>query len=99
MATCKNCLHVGVCKAWDSSGEIQKDNYKIFQNCPHFKDRSRFVELPCKIGNKLYLSTESRDKILHLLSALTSDPELFEIVPEKQIKQALAEQEQRNNTN
>lgn len=45
MATCKECLHVEVCKAWDSSGEIQKDNYKIFQNCPHFKDRSRFVEL------------------------------------------------------
>ena len=92
MAICGDCIHFDLC-------EMMYSRIPEIDGCDYFKDHSRFVELPCKIGNKLYLSTESINKIIHLLSTYVSSPELFEIVPEKQIKQALAEQEQRNNTN
>ena len=39
MATCNDCVHVGVCSyAQNSNNE--------FEHCANFKDRSRFVELP-----------------------------------------------------
>lgn len=57
MASCKDCLHVDVCK-----------NIYIFGDmpiCEHFKDRNRFVELPCKIGGELYrIKTVSGKKIV-----------------------------------
>ena len=38
MATCKECVHVGVCSyAQNSNNE--------FEHCANFRDRSRFVEL------------------------------------------------------
>ena len=46
MASCKDCLHVDICK-----------NRVIFGDmpiCEHFKDRSKIVELPCKVGEDLY---------------------------------------------
>lgn len=49
MASCKDCLHVDVCK-----------NIYIFGDmpiCEHFKDRNRFVELPCKVGDTVYYIT------------------------------------------
>lgn len=66
MATCNacnNCLHFEVCQSWDSSGEIAKLNKTIFQSCPYFKDRSRFVELPYSI--------KPRDKVWYILEGLS----------------------------
>ena len=40
--TCKDCIHYAVCKFMD--GEI----------CNHFKGKSRFIELPCKVGDSLF---------------------------------------------
>ena len=105
MATCKDCVHVEVCEditrhklSPSRAKEILPILREHGKTCEQFKNRSRFVELPCKIGNKLYLSMESRDKMLNVLGGLYTDHELFKIVPEKQFKQILAEQEQRNNT-
>ena len=50
MATCKNCLHGDVCFTVLDS-----------MQCQYFKDRSRFVELPCKVGEKIfYFDTKGR---------------------------------------
>ena len=43
MATCKECVHNNICNL-----------QHIEKYCDHFKDRSRFVELPCKIGDIVY---------------------------------------------
>ena len=68
MATCKECLHFEVCRmhyrqkcelAYDTQKEV---NYAIKRAekgspiCEHFKDRSRFVELPCKLGDTVYIA-------------------------------------------
>lgn len=44
MATCKECVHVDAC--------LESDKDLI---CRDYKDSSRFVELPCKVGDHLYV--------------------------------------------
>ena len=44
--TCKDCLYHHICKIIDVLGEIQGNA----ECCLQFKDRSRFVELPCKVN-------------------------------------------------
>ena len=51
MATCRDCIYQKMCKAIDAIGEFQEGA----ECCNNFKDRSRFVELPCKVGDKVYL--------------------------------------------
>lgn len=50
MASCKDCLHVDVCKSKDIFGDMPV--------CSHFKERSRFVELPCKVGDTVYVKMQ-----------------------------------------
>ena len=53
MASCKDCLHYEACESqvprtfWNSE--------TFYYHCKCFKDRTRFVELPCKVGDKVYL--------------------------------------------
>lgn len=53
MATCAECVHVGVCSKKNLHVVVGMNitprfKYKrIEQDCEHFKDRARFVELPC----------------------------------------------------
>ena len=72
MATCKECVHVGVCRYY--TNELAKANgipLKLEEverllecdDCENFKDRSRFVELPCKVGDRLYV-TISKSKYI-----------------------------------
>lgn len=61
MASCKDCVHVEVCcekylHVVVGMNITPRFKYeRIEQECEHFKDRSRFVELPCKVGDKVYL--------------------------------------------
>lgn len=43
MASCKDCLSYCSC-GWTYNAE----------HCKHFKDRNKFVELPCKVGDIVY---------------------------------------------
>lgn len=56
MATCKDCLHVEVCKDHLCHG-FSADG------CQHFKDRSRFVELPCKPGDIVFYMNRYRRNV------------------------------------
>ena len=51
--TCKECIHYDICLIRD---ELSDDESKVVSvlECEHFKDRSRFVELPCKVGDTVY---------------------------------------------
>lgn len=50
MASCKDCLSVDVCKNRDIFGDMP--------TCEHFKDRTQFIELPCKIGATVYVKMQ-----------------------------------------
>lgn len=64
MATCKECLHVETCKAIvtiiNEATELQIDDdiettIDADLTCEYFADRSRFVELPCEVGDTVYI--------------------------------------------
>lgn len=40
--TCKDCVHYKPCF------------YANIDNCEYFKDKSKFIELPCKVGDKVW---------------------------------------------
>ncbi len=57
--TCKDCIHYEACKnLYETHGDgLSGDSYV----CDYFKDRSRFVELPCKVGDKIYFVFDYRN--------------------------------------
>ena len=67
MASCKDCVHYEVCQmhykqkcelTYETEREVEiamrKAQKAVDIECDYYKDRSRFVELPCKIGEKIY---------------------------------------------
>ncbi len=55
--TCKDCVHYEVCK---DDVELHHDFYDCLEvdgvenHCEYFKPKSRFVELPCEVGQTVY---------------------------------------------
>lgn len=55
--TCKDCIHYEVCKQkynhlYESYSILDAEN--IESVCKSFKNKSKYIELPCNIGNKVY---------------------------------------------
>ena len=53
MASCKDCMHEKVCDYFE--GDLNEEGA---ENCVYFKDRNRFVELPCKVGDTVYVKMQ-----------------------------------------
>lgn len=45
--TCKDCIHCDVCQ--------YKELPIIAEQCVDFKDKSKYTELPCKVGDEVYV--------------------------------------------
>ena len=59
--TCKDCIHHEVCKEDNTALCGYALVESTAENCDYFKDKSRFIELPCKVGNTIYqLDTAGR---------------------------------------
>ena len=55
--TCQDCLFYelcNICNDFDEYGYPFKYNRCELEECECFKDKSRFVELPCKVGDTVY---------------------------------------------
>lgn len=55
--TCKNCLYYEMCKicnSFDECGDPVRYDMCKRGECEFFKEKSRFVELPCKVGDTFY---------------------------------------------
>jgi hypothetical protein len=50
---CKDCVHYDVCKIW--CGEA---NIPMSTDCDYFKNKANFVELPCKVGDGIWVVEE-----------------------------------------
>ena len=67
MKTCKDCLHYEVCKAIENELDMIPPS-----QCGCFKDKSRYIELPCKVGDTAYIDlSDKRDyydecKVTHI---------------------------------
>ena len=63
MSSCKDCLHSKVCKDWWSERE---ENLFSESNiaCRTFADRSEWVHLPCKVGDRVWYLYRQSDTLL-----------------------------------
>lgn len=52
MAKCENCYHYEACLNSLSENKVL-NNTEVFA-CEHYKDKSLIVELPCRVGDKVY---------------------------------------------
>lgn len=55
--TCKDCYHNDVCSKKDGTTNFYGKEYAcndVEKRCQNFKDKSRIVELPCDVGDKIY---------------------------------------------
>lgn len=66
MATCNDCLHNAVCALWRANecqdAKCYSENGNEWE-CDFFADKSRCIELPCKINSKIYMLVTKRHKI------------------------------------
>lgn len=53
--TCNDCIHYEVCKVHGM--KVDDTNFRK-EFCGCFKDKSRFVELPCNVGDTVYFITD-----------------------------------------
>lgn len=63
MKSCKDCLHYEACKLVvcrlkdEAFSELFDDDYfnkRIAENCERYKDKSEWVHLPCKVGDRVF---------------------------------------------
>ena len=80
MATCKDCLHVEVCEDFtrhklspSKAEEILPILRERGNTCEHFKDRSRFVELPVKISDKYYMDIKQAKTVSNMLLTISQN--------------------------
>ena len=57
--TCADCIHHECCCNWTSKEIIDSTDYDaikhgIILECKTFEDKSRFIELPCAVGDTVY---------------------------------------------
>lgn len=64
--TCKDCIHYKVCcqkhlHVVTGMDFVYRYKYNHIERvCKDFKDRSQFVELPCKVGDLIYIIKKAR---------------------------------------
>lgn len=82
--TCKDCLHYDLCKSaiMDSAivrrlmlnGSVMFEEAKeqvmqeYYASCNHFKDRSKFIDLPCNVGDVIYIPQRKRISVHKVVS-------------------------------
>jgi hypothetical protein len=64
MATCKDCIHFITCK-------FDKELLD-YTPCVYFADRSRFVELPCKVGDTAWIVVRPKNGDDHFYTGIVT---------------------------
>lgn len=55
--TCKDCIHYDIC------GRSMINSFdSIMDSCPHFKDKFKFIELPCQVGDTVWIIWQGFDE-------------------------------------
>lgn len=54
--TCKDCIHYELCEVQAFNGFNKNwDPEKDWKHCGVFKDKSKYIKLPCKVGDTVYV--------------------------------------------
>ena len=70
MGKCRDCIHHDVCKDFI---DTTFDGFLECDDCEHFKDRSRFVELPVKISDKYYMDIKQAKTVSNMLLTISQN--------------------------
>lgn len=59
--TCKDCIHYNACKGtymnvseYKSITDFDGEHYADIYHCPDFVDKSKWVHLPCEVGDQVF---------------------------------------------
>lgn len=64
MAKCENCYHAEICKNYPNTGLPPKMRQELVnKGCEHYKDKSLIIELPCRVGDTVYVLIDESEKI------------------------------------
>ena len=78
--TCKDCVHYEVCgKGVDGAMDCDQMTFesrcpRVEFDCPHFKPKSRFVELPCEVGQTVYFIPHGSYIVESKVANITIEP-------------------------
>ncbi|MCM1115623.1 MAG: hypothetical protein NC397_09025 [Clostridium sp.] len=61
--TCKDCPHFSVCESYGFLNTVLKIDSK-WKNCKFRNDKFKYIELPCKVGDKVYAYSRVVNKII-----------------------------------
>lgn len=67
METCKDCIHFEICS------DFYDDTIECSKPCTHFKNRSRFVELPCKVVERYYIDIDQAKTVSDMLLTISQN--------------------------
>lgn len=59
---CKDCLCYEACKFYTDKTKFNLP--KKAENCEDFKDKSKYIELPCKVGGTVYAHCKAVNQII-----------------------------------
>lgn len=60
MASCRDCIFYRRCCTFAEEYNLNFMHKTSPESCPDFKDKSRFVELPCKVGETVYFIYQNK---------------------------------------
>lgn len=64
--TCKDCIHCDVCSDWENiCNKMSLFSTIKKEVCKDFKDKSKIIELPCKVGDMVYIIATISCTITH----------------------------------
>lgn len=63
--TCKDCYHYEACIGWVNEEALKEFLEK--EGCEDFKDKSKIIELPCNVGDKIYIFNRNKTKVQEMV--------------------------------
>ena len=67
--TCDNCIHYDVCEALEMNGIAKVHPIQ----CGYFNDKSRYIELPCKVGDRVYVDGDTWEKFGFMFGTMSKN--------------------------
>lgn len=86
--TCKDCYHYKVCSKNDKTTDYYGKEFacgNVDDLCKYFKEKSRIIELPCKVGETVHYITYHKNEYDYHYIINASFDILFQLFHEKEI--------------
>lgn len=74
---CENCIHYEVCCEWNEKFIKHRMGMGDGCVCKNYKDKSLFVELPCKLGDTIWCKDEYFDESYEIVERVITSFMLF----------------------